>query len=227
MAACATGVLVISVAAIATMGPPPPREKAAVPAAEPAPEPLIDELPRVEPGPARARGLLPPPYEVALDEADAAEMRAMVAEWLAHPRAWTAAPRIEHARGVVFVESSEDRGDDPPYPRSAAPESMRVCGTEAAWLRAALHHELRSQAEPGGDGLDCHGNVCSYGGHEYAPSGYVVFRKRGVEWVLDAWVQVYTAALAEDIVDVNTRYVTSALRRLASTTCRGEPAGFM
>ena len=62
---------------------------------------------------------------------------------------------------------------------------------------------------------------------EYAPTGYVVFRPiatdEGTTWALDAWIAVYESALGEDYVRANRRFVTSSLRRLAGTSCPGEP----
>jgi hypothetical protein len=44
-------------------------------------------------------------------------------------------------------------------------------------------------------------------------------------WVLDAWVEVYSAALSADIVEKNDADVLRLMKRAASTSCPGEPAG--
>ena len=163
--------------------------------------------------------LLPAAYVDRRADADA--LAAAVSSWLAD--AHQDAPAIDLRRGVVWVESAEDRGDDPPYPRSAAPEAERVCGTHAQWLRTALRDELSWRID-----LQCDGNVCCYGGMEYAPDGLVVFRrvKNGDQdgWAIDAWVQVYDRALSADVVEANQRWVTGSLKKLGRGTCAGEPA---
>jgi hypothetical protein len=173
--------------------------------------------------PARAGDLLPAAYHHALTADEAADLAAFVNAWIAQtddrPQS---PPSIEYRRGVVFVENEEDRADDGPYPRSAGREAERVCGTASTWLRAALLDELR------GRDVTCAGNVCTYAGQEYAPSGYLVFRPiagagGSRAWALEAWVQVYEVfgGGADDSV----AFVTSSLRRLARTRCPGEPAG--
>jgi hypothetical protein len=133
-------------------------------------------------------------------------------------------PSIEYRRGVVFVQSREDRADDGPYPRSAEPEGQRVCGTEATWLRRSLEKTLKYWP------LACSRNVCWYGGTEYSPSGYLVFREYTTvygdqTWALDAWIEVYEAGLGQTLVANNYADVTKMMTRLASTSCAGEPAG--
>lgn len=151
--------------------------------------------------------------------ADAAELRALVTDWITSDRA--VPPGLAWSRGVLFVESEEDRGDDPPYPRSAAAEARRVCGTDAEWMREAVRHALDVRA--GGEALTCDGNVCCHGGMEYAPVGYVAFRRIDDRWVLDAWVETYVAALGEEYVRANHRFVDRAIARLHATGCPGEP----
>jgi hypothetical protein len=155
-------------------------------------------------------------------DANADALAASLGGWLADPT--KDVPPFELQHGIVWVESAEDRGDDPPYPKSAAPEAERVCGTHAAWMRTALRELLARR-----DDLVCDGNVCCYGGMEYAPDGFVVFRrvKPGdqVEWVIDAWVQVYDRALGAEVVTANRRWVTSSLKKLATGKCAGERAG--
>ena len=150
------------------------------------------------------------------------ELADVVNGWLADDQA----PAIEYRRGVVRVHSDEDRGDEPPYPRSAAASGERVCGEPAIWMRDALRQRLQSMGP--GD-LTCSHNVCSYGGAEYAPSGYLFFHATTYMdeqiWVLDAWVEVYSAALSEDIVEKNDADVVRLMKRAASTSCSGEPAG--
>ncbi|MBL8625712.1 MAG: hypothetical protein JNK64_30650 [Myxococcales bacterium] len=190
------------------------------PAAPPAPAPPADEPPLViEAGTCDA---MIAPLRQPTSAADAAALRLLVAAWLSDERA--AGPGIEHRRGVVHIESEEDRGDEGPYPRSAGPEAARVCGSPTDWLRTHLRDALAWQA----DGLVCDGNVCCYDGMEYAPSGYVVFHHGpgdDAPWTLDAWVEVYTAALGPDYADANLRFVSRAIRRLARGHCAGEPAG--
>jgi hypothetical protein len=141
--------------------------------------------------------------------------------------AWAASdsdePRIEYRKGVVFARSTEDRGDDGPYPRSAAPQGQRVCGDASVWLRTALRERLAN------DVLTCDRNVCMYGGSEYAPDGYLVFRPVTIDgeptWALDAWVEVYRAALGPETADRNQAEVVRALKAQVGTSCAGEPAG--
>lgn len=132
-------------------------------------------------------------------------------------------PRIEYRKGVVFARSTEDRGDDGPYPRSAGPRGDRVCGEASVWLRQALRQRLEDEV------LTCDRNVCSYGGMEYAPDGYLVFREidlgGGPEWALDAWVETYRAALDPATAARNQAEVVHALRHELTTSCAGEPTG--
>jgi len=132
-------------------------------------------------------------------------------------------PKIEYRKGVVFARSTEDRGDDGPYPRSAGPQGQRVCGEASVWLRTALRERLANEM------LTCDRNVCSYGGSEYAPDGYLVFRPVDVEgeptWALDAWVEVYRAALSPATADRNQAEVVRALKTQTGTGCAGEPTG--
>ncbi|MBZ0237702.1 MAG: hypothetical protein K8M05_35635, partial [Deltaproteobacteria bacterium] len=130
-------------------------------------------------------------------EDDAAALRVMLNEWLGAPHAeFRRGPGIEHRRGIVHVESEEDRGDDPPYPRSAEPEAQRVCGSAAAWLRTHLRERLQFE------GLACQGNVCCFDGMEYHPAGLVVFRRGAVvdgpDWMIEGWIEVHVAALAPE-----------------------------
>ncbi|HTL31691.1 MAG TPA: hypothetical protein VL326_01125, partial [Kofleriaceae bacterium] len=129
-----------------------------------------------------------------------------------------------YRRGIVYVETAEDRGDDGPYPKSAAAEARRVCGSEAVWLREYIRERVKNM------GLSCAGNVCSYGGMEYAPNGDLVFKEIGPDddrrWAVIAWTQVYAAALAQDVVDTNYRGAIADMLKLRDTRCAGEPAGF-
>lgn len=132
-------------------------------------------------------------------------------------------PRIEYRKGVVFARSTEDRGDDGPYPRSAQPQDQRVCGEASTWLRESLRRRLANET------LTCDRNVCSYGGMEYAPDGFLVFREITVDgepqWALDAWIEVYRAALDPDSAARNRAEVVRALRHQLRTSCAGEPPG--
>ena len=149
-----------------------------------------------------------------------AELAQLVEAWAAND---SQEPRIEYRRGVVFARSTEDRGDDGPYPKSAGPQGRRVCGDASVWLRSALRERLANEE------LTCDRNVCSYGGAEYAPDGYVVFRPVTIDgeatWALDAWVETYAAALPPKMAHDNEEEVIGALDRLASTRCAGEPVG--
>jgi hypothetical protein len=133
------------------------------------------------------------------------------------------APAIEYRRGVARVHSDEDRGDEGPYPRSASAAGDRICGEPAIWMRDALRERLSRT------GLTCSHNVCSYGGAEYAPTGYVIFRPVTIDdqqlWALDAWVEISEAALPTDVRAMNRTDVVRLMRRVASTSCAGEPAG--
>jgi hypothetical protein len=155
-----------------------------------------------------------------MTDEESAELAKLVARWIEEPDWWS--PAIVHQRGVVHVESAEDRGDEPPYPASAAPEAERVCGSAARWMRSHVRDRLDVVSED----LRCDGNVCCYAGMEYRPSGFVAFGRAGGTWSLDAWVQLDNAGLSDEIVEANIEHVTSSLARLDHTSCRGEPAGY-
>jgi hypothetical protein len=165
---------------------------------------------------------LPRGYVRELTADETVELSAFVNGWLDDDQA----PAIEYRRGVVRVHSDEDRGDEPPYPRSASASGERICGESAIWMREAIRERLHSMGP--GD-ITCSQNVCSYGGSEYAPTGYLIFRPVTYmdeqTWVLDAWVEVYSAALSADVVEKNDADVLRLMKRVASTTCPGEPAG--
>lgn len=207
-----------------TRAAPPPLTATPTPPAPPPPPVALDASaddppPVIEAG---TCGAMIAPLRQPTSAADADALRVLVGAWLSDERA--AGPGIEHRRGVVHIESEEDRGDEGPYPRSAAPEAARVCGSATGWLRTYLREALAWQA----DALVCDGNVCCYDGMEYAPSGYVVFHHGpgdDAPWTLDAWVEVYTAALGPDYADANLRFVRRAIRRLARGDCAGEPPG--
>jgi hypothetical protein len=198
-------------------GPPAPLVLAEDPADE---EPVLD----VHVGDAGGEDL-PAELRQAVSAEDTAELVERLRGWLAD--GYGGEIGIAHRRGVLFVESEEDRGDDPPYPRSAAAEAARVCGTATTWLRSHLRRHLARVVAPG-FGLACSGNVCTYGGMEYAPSGTVVFRRSVrddgyARWTLDAWIQSYEAGLGPEYAEANHRFVQASLRRLAGTGCAGEP----
>jgi hypothetical protein len=152
---------------------------------------------------------------------------AKTAQLVEYLNAWLAdtgrAPRIDYRGGVVFAESAEDRGDDGPYPRSAALEALHVCGTQATWLRRTLRDDMK-HAE-----VVCADNVCAFGGMEYQPRGFAVFHEATIDgepaWVLDAWASVFYATLADQIRAKNFADVAAAMTRLRGATCAGEPAG--
>jgi hypothetical protein len=128
---------------------------------------------------------------------------------------------VSYRRGLVYVESAEDRGDDGPYPRSAEPEAIHACGSQALWLRSYIKSEI-SYLEH----LSCTQNVCSYGGMEYAPNGDLIFHLRpDGEWELRGWVLNYQAALGEAERKANSKSVHDGLMRLRNKTCAGEPDG--
>jgi len=163
---------------------------------------------------------LPREYVRKLSPEDAADLVTFVDSWV---RGEGIAPAIEYRTGVVFAESREDRGDDGPLPRSAEPEGERVCGTRAVWMRSALEKALENAP------LTCSHNICWYGGMEYAPSGYLVFRPYKTTddqptWALDAWIQVYDAGLPPKTAHHNENDVLEIIDRLPKA-CRGEPAG--
>ena len=91
-----------------------------------------------------------------------------------------------------------------------------------------MREYIREQMKNGG--LSCAGNVCTYGGMEYAPTQSLVFKEIGPDddrrWALIAWTQVYEAALVQDVVDANYRSVIANMIKLRDTRCAGEPAGF-
>jgi hypothetical protein len=155
-----------------------------------------------------------PDFDMQLERTS--ELAAFVDSWLAGTGQ---APRIAYRRGVVFAESAEDRGDDGPYPRSAGVEGMRVCGTASTWLRNELRAEMEREA------VECHQNVCAYGGMEYQPRSYVVFHWQGGEWYLDAWANVFYATLRPETAERNYRETAAAMKRVATTGCLGELAG--
>jgi hypothetical protein len=128
---------------------------------------------------------------------------------------------VSYRRGLVYVESAEDRGDDGPYPRSAEPEAIHACGSQALWLRSYIKSRLSYL-----DHLSCAQNICSYGGMEYAPNGDLIFHLRADgEWELRGWVLNYQAALGEAEQKANSASVRDGLMRLRNKTCAGEPDG--
>ena len=155
-----------------------------------------------------------PSFDMQLERTS--ELAAFVDSWIAGTGQ---PPRIAYRRGVVFAESAEDRGDDGPYPRSAGVEGMRVCGTASTWLRNALRAEMEHET------VECHQNVCAFGGMEYQPRSYAVFHWQDSEWYLDAWANVFSAGLPPDTAQRNYRDTAAAMKRVATTGCPGEPAG--
>jgi hypothetical protein len=193
-------------------------ESVATERSEEAPEP--DTLPRASVGDVPLEWL-PKGYLQDVTGEQTAELASLVQGWAASN---SDEPRIEYRKGVVFARSTEDRGDDGPYPRSAAPQDMRVCGEASVWLRSALRERLAN------DEITCAKNVCMVGGMEYAPDSYLVFRPVTYNdepaWRLDAWIEVYRAALDEQTAERDQGEVVRALRHQLSTSCAGEPAGY-
>lgn len=201
---------------------PMPARAVAVPTPAPAPPPILDEPDDDDEPPPVPIGSCADPVIASLvrptTAADAAALRALLAEWRRDPSA--PGPGIAHRRGVMYVQSEEDRGDDPPYPRSADPEASRVCGSPTEWLHAEVRRNLAFRE------LSCEGNVCCYESSEYAPRGYLVFHHGpgdDAPWTLDAWIEVHVAALMPGYADANRSFVTRAIAQLASTSCPGEP----
>ena len=162
-----------------------------------------------------------PPIFAHDDNPEALALARFLGKWGSDPT--EPGPAIEYRRGVVFAESEEDRGDDGPYPRSAGPEAIHACGTQAFWLLSALRESLRYTE------LYCTATSCTFGGMEYAPSGELKFHhavKDGRDtWVLESWSQAYVSALNPEIAAENTRFVNAAVKRLSKARCPGEPAG--
>jgi hypothetical protein len=225
-----------SIAFFARTSPPPAVRTVAlpmfvsVPVAAPAPIAAAPPADEPEPRVVVTRGQgdlqdpLPAAYHHTLTDEEADDLVKFVNTWVTQtPKRPESPPSIEYRRGVVFVETAEDRGDDGPYPRSAEPEAQLACGTTSTWLRSALLERLAFH-----DDIECFGNICTYPGMEYAPRGYFAFRpimRDGYrEWVLEAWVQTYV--LSGDLWERSEHFVPAALGRLATTSCPGEPAGY-
>lgn len=202
---------------VVTPPAPTPAPVACIPEAEEPPTPPA--MPTIEnctvPG-------LPTGYSLKLTAEQAASFSEFLRGWIADPR--NHPPAIDYQRGVLYAESEEDRGDDGPYPRSAAPETLRVCGTPATWLKTSAALAYAASAIE-----SCCGNVCSYSGMEYAPNGILIFspatRDGETTWALDAWVEWYSATLPEETRSTNFSYVHKALTMGGGERCPGEPAG--
>ncbi len=156
-----------------------------------------------------------PGYAKDVSDADTRAIAELVRTWLARTGL---PPAIDETRGVLYVQSDEDRGDDPPYPRTADAHSERACGTAAYWLLDSLAARL-SHTD-----LYCCDNVCTYGGMEYAPDGALVFDKRkdrlgDEEWTITAWTETYTHTLDDPIVRKNLADVARMLARERKKTC--------
>ena len=163
---------------------------------------------------------LPKGYVRDVGHDKTAELAQLVEAWASSD---SEEPRIEYRKGVVFARSEEDRGDEGPTPRSAQVQDQRVCGEASVWLRDSLRRRLANET------LTCDRNVCSYGGGEYAPDGYLVFHEVDMDgepqWALDAWIELYRAGINPDIAHQNEADVVRALRHERTTSCAGEPAG--
>lgn len=160
---------------------------------------------------------LPPEYIEEVPAANTKELAVLVDDWLQND----GRVPVSYRRGLIFVESAEDRGDDGPYPRSAGPEAIHACGSQAQWLRSYIKTQLGYL-----DHLSCMQNVCSYGGMEYAPNGNLIFHLRpDGEWELRGWILNYQAALGETARKANSASVHDGLLRLRNASCAGEPDG--
>lgn len=153
---------------------------------------------------------------------------------LALVRAWLSSgherPLIEHRRGILFAKSEYDEGADPPYPSSSSAASLRACGLTSRWLREHLRALFAMAASPDFDGVTCDRNVCCVAGMELVPDRAIVFARvtsnDAPAWVIESTYEVAEAALGDEQVAANRRYVAAQLARERSGTCRGEPPGF-
>jgi hypothetical protein len=194
------------------IAPAPPEPEPAPVAAAPEPDP---EVPTVVAGDVEL-DWLPAGYVRDIPPAKTAELVAYLQSWITSNGAW---PHVTYRSGVIFARSTEDRGDDGPYPRSAQPQALHVCGVPVTWLRDSLRDELKISE------ITCAKNVCAFGGMEYAPRNYIVFHEADGEWTLDAWASVFYATLSDATRAKNYSDVAHALEHLRGATCAGEPAG--
>ena len=183
----------------------------------PAPPPMVT---RLVPLP------IPTRVEVAAPEPDpreqpnrmgTSELDTFVTAWLTDPNA--PAPSIEYRRGILYAKSADDRGDDPPYPRSADPDAKRVCGNAALWLRDYLRARL-AYAD-----LSCGEDACESSAAEYVPLQRLTFHRTNDGWAIDSWTLTYEAALGREYAQENIDFVKTSIAKLAHTSCPGEPAG--
>ncbi len=86
---------------------------------------------------------VPAPYIEKVTPEQSAKLAIIVEEWL---RDDGRIP-VSYRRGLVYVESTEDRGDEGPYPRSAEPEAIHACGSQALWLRTYIQSSSASSTK--------------------------------------------------------------------------------
>lgn len=170
---------------------------------------------------------LPSGTAIDLSESDEADLIGRMRAWLGGDP--SQAPLIEHRRGIFFAKSADDEGADPPYPSSSAATSMRACGLTSSWLRDHVQATFAMAASPDFDGVTCDENVCCISGMEYVPDRAIVFRRTRLHdapaWVIESTYSVAEAALGDEYVAANRRYVAEQLARGATSTCPGEPPG--
>ncbi len=205
-----------------------------------APEPIPRDEPaaRAQPDPAEEAPLtvragscetewLPEGVVTELSPEEREALLALVRSWLS---GGGERPLIEHRRGILFAKSEYDEGADPPYPSSSSAASLRACGLTSSWLREHLRALFAMAASPDFDGVTCDRNVCCIAGIEFVPDRAIVFSRvtwnDAPAWAIQSTYEVAEAALGDEQVAANRRYVAAQLARERSGTCRGEPPGF-
>lgn len=207
-------------------------------AREPEPIPRDEPAARTQPDPAEEAPLtvragscetewLPEGVVTELSPEEREALLALVRSWLS---GGGERPLIEHRRGILFAKSEYDEGADPPYPSSSSAASLRACGLTSSWLREHLRALFAMAASPDFDGVTCDRNVCCIAGMEFVPDRAIVFSRVAWDdapaWVIQSTYEVAEAALGDEQVAANRRYVAAQLARERSGTCRGEPPGF-
>ena len=136
---------------------------------------------------------------------------------------------VDRQRGVAFAKSEDDLGADPPYPTHTQAQSELVCGVSSRWLTDHVRARFSLSASPDMGGVTCEKNVCCTPGMEFVSNAILVARRTTVNdeprWTLDAYVEIAQAALGEEYVERNRRYVSRELTRHRRRTCPGEPPG--
>lgn len=221
----------------------PPAEPVVAPPPEPepvAPPPPEGPSTEIEPPPSEASaeprvtigecdvGWLPPGTVVDTTPEETETLAQAMREWLGEGAVRELL--VDTRRGIVFAKSEDDLGADPPYPTRTQAQSTLACGVTATWLTDAIRNRFARAASPDFGGVVCQDNVCCYPGMEYLSRGIVIARRETVadtpRWILDAYVEVAEAALAEEPAARNREYVARALERERRRTCRDEPAGY-